>query len=54
VTGVVHRRHCSDEEKGQIVAEAIAAGAVVAGVARRHDLVPQRDVSVQSRSIPAA
>ena len=42
VTGVVRRRHWSDEEKGRIVAEAIAPGAVVADVARRHDLVPQQ------------
>ena len=41
VTGVVRRRHWSDEEKGRIVAEAIAPGAVIADVARRHDLVPQ-------------
>ncbi len=41
VTRVVRRRHWSDEEKGRIVAEAIAPGAVVADVARRHDLVPQ-------------
>jgi transposase len=41
VTGVVRRRGWSDEEKGRIVAEAIAPGAVIADVARRHDLVPQ-------------
>jgi transposase len=41
VTRVVRRRHWSDEEKGRIVAEAIAPGAVIADVARRHDLVPQ-------------
>ena len=41
VTRVVRRRHWSDEEKGRIVAEAIAPGAVIAEVARRHDLVPQ-------------
>jgi len=38
---VVRRRRWSDEEKGRIVAEAIAPSAVVADVARRHDLVPQ-------------
>lgn len=38
VTGVVRRRRWSVEQKGQIVAEAIAPGAVVAEVARRHDL----------------
>jgi transposase len=41
VTGVVRRRRWRDEEKGRIVAEAIAPGAVIADVARRHDLVPQ-------------
>ena len=41
VTGVVRRRRWSDEEKGRIVAEAIAPGAVAADVARRHDLAPQ-------------
>jgi transposase len=42
VTGVVRRRRWSDEEKGRIVAEAIAPGAVIADVARRHDLAPQQ------------
>jgi transposase len=41
VTGVVRRRHWTDEEKGRIVAEAVAPGAVIADVARRHDLIPQ-------------
>jgi hypothetical protein len=41
VTGVVRRRRWSEEEKGRIVAEAIAPDAVTAEVARRHDLVPQ-------------
>jgi transposase len=41
VTGVVRRRRWSDEEKGRIVAEAIAPDAVIADVARRHDLAPQ-------------
>ena len=38
---MLRRRRWSDEEKGRIVAEAIAPGAVIADVARRHDLVPQ-------------
>jgi transposase len=42
VTSVVRRRHWSDEAKGRIVAEAIAPGAVIADVARRHDLAPQQ------------
>ena len=37
ITSVVRRRRWSDEEKGRIVAEAIAPGAVIADVARRHD-----------------
>jgi transposase len=41
VTGVVRRRRWTDEEKGQIVAEAVGRGAVIADVARRHDLTPQ-------------
>ncbi len=41
VTGVVRRRRWTDEEKGRIVAEAVAPGAVIAEVARRHDLMPQ-------------
>ena len=41
VTGVVRRGRWRDEEKGRIVAEAIAPGAVISDVARRHDLVPQ-------------
>jgi len=41
VTSVVRRRRWTDEEKGRIVAEAVAPGAVIAEVARRHDLMPQ-------------
>lgn len=41
VTRAVRRRRWSDEEKGRIVGEAIAPGAVIADVARRHDLAPQ-------------
>lgn len=39
--GVGRRRRWTDEEKGRIVAEAVAPGAVVAEVARRHDITPQ-------------
>ncbi len=42
VTRVVRRRNWSDAEKGRIVAEAVAPGAVVAEVARRHDLAAQQ------------
>jgi transposase-like protein len=38
VTGVVSRRRWSDDEKGRAVAEAIAHDAVIADVARRHDV----------------
>jgi transposase len=41
ITGVVRRRRWTGEEKGRIVAEAIAPGAVIAEVACRHDLAPQ-------------
>jgi transposase len=41
IRGVVRRRRWSDEEKGRIVAEAVARGAVIAEVARRHDIAPQ-------------
>jgi len=40
-TGVGRRRRWSDEEKGRIVAESFAAGAVVSEVARRHEISPQ-------------
>lgn len=40
-SGVIRRRHWSPEEKGRIVAEAIAPGAVIAHVAGRYDLTPQ-------------
>ena len=41
ITGVVRRRRWNDEEKGRIVAEAVAPDAVNADAARRHDLAPQ-------------
>ena len=40
-SGVMRRRRWSNEEKGRIVAEAVAPGAVIAVVARRHELTPQ-------------
>jgi transposase len=40
-TGVGCRRRWSDEEKGRIVAESFATGAVVSEVARRHEISPQ-------------
>jgi transposase len=40
--GVVRRRRWRAEEKGRIVAQAVAPGAVVAEVARQHDLTPQQ------------
>jgi transposase len=42
VTGMVRRRRWGAEEKGRIVAEAIAPDAVIADVARRHNLAPQQ------------
>jgi transposase len=40
-TGVLRRRRWTAKEKGRIVAEAVAPDAVIADVARRHDLAPQ-------------
>src|SRR5258706_12086853 len=40
-SGVGRRRRCSDEDKGRIVAESYAPGAVVSEVARRHEISPQ-------------
>lgn len=41
VIRVSRRRRWSDEDKGRIVAEAVAPGAVIADVARQHDITPQ-------------
>jgi transposase len=35
------RRRWTDEDKGRIVAEAVARGSVISEVARRHELTPQ-------------
>ena len=40
-SGVGRRRRWSDEDKGRIVAESFAPGAVVSVVARRHEISPQ-------------
>jgi transposase len=40
-SGVGRRRRWSEEEKGRIVAESYAPGAVVSEVARRHEISPQ-------------
>ena len=39
--GVGRRRRWRDEEKGRIVAESYAPGAIVSEVARRHEITPQ-------------
>jgi transposase len=41
-SGVVRRRRWTAEEKGRVVAQAVAPGAVVAMVARQYDLIPQQ------------
>lgn len=41
ITGVGGRRRRSDAERGRILAEATAPGAVVSVVVRRHGLSPQ-------------
>ena len=41
-TGIGRRRKWSDEEKGRIVAESFAVGAVVSEVARRHESAGHR------------
>ena len=40
-SGVGRRRRWSNADKGRIVAESFAAGAVVSEVARRHEISPQ-------------
>jgi transposase len=41
-SGVLRRRRWTAEEKGRVVAQAVAPGAVVAEVARQYDLIPQQ------------
>jgi transposase len=41
-SGVVRRRRWTAEDKGRIVAQAVAPGALVAEVARQYDLIPQQ------------
>src|SRR5881409_3349419 len=40
-SGVGRRRRWSDEDKGRIVAESYAPGAVASEIARRHEISPQ-------------
>src|SRR6266498_2601221 len=40
-SGVGRRRRWSDKDKGRIVAESYAPGAVVSEIARRHEISPQ-------------
>ena len=41
ITGAGGRRRWSDAEKARIVEEAVAPGAVVSQIARRHGMAPQ-------------
>jgi transposase len=49
ITGVERRRKWSAQEKVAIVAESLAAGAVVSEVARRHGLSPQQVFAWRAR-----
>ena len=42
LTGPERRRRWSEDVKARIVSEAMAPGAVVVSMARRHDILPQR------------
>ena len=42
ITGIERQRHWSDKEKLAILGEAFSPGAVVAAVARRHDIRVQQ------------
>ncbi|MCW5688159.1 MAG: transposase [Pseudolabrys sp.] len=42
ITGMGRRRRFSDEYKARVVEEALAPGAVVSQIARRHGLTPQQ------------
>ena len=51
--GVERRRRWRAEDKGRIVAESYAAGAVVSEVARRHEITPQHLFALVSRELPS-
>jgi transposase len=63
-TGVGRRRRWTEEDEGRIVAEAVARGAVISEVARRHELTPQHlftwiraakdgNLALQTDNVPA-
>src|SRR5205814_9991397 len=52
-SGVGRRRRWSDEDKGRIVAESYAPGAVVSEIARRHEISPQHLFAWRKAARPA-